>query len=98
MPIFEYVCQQCEYYFEALIMGRQRTKCPRCGSVKLERQVEMFAQGRPEEQVRGLNTNNVIAHARALLGNIPTIPRYKTKGMGSPGRRSPRSTVARIGP
>jgi putative FmdB family regulatory protein len=94
MPIFEYVCQQCEHYFEALLMGTQRTECPRCGSMKLERQVEMFAQGRAGGQTRGLNTDNVIAHARALLGNIPTIPRHKTKAMGSPGRRSRRSTVA----
>jgi putative FmdB family regulatory protein len=94
MPIFEYVCHRCNNRFERLIMGPQRPKCPECGSVRLERQVEAFFQGRPAAAPRSLNCDSVIAHARALLGNIPTIPRYKTKGMGSPGRRSSRSTVA----
>lgn len=95
MPIFEYVCNRCHNRFERLIMGPQRPKCPECGSVRLERQVEAFCQGRPEPATRTLNCDSVIAHARALLGNIPTIPRHKTKGLGgSPGRRSARSTVA----
>jgi hypothetical protein len=29
-----------------------------------------------------------------VLGNIPTIPRHQTKNLGSPGRRSRRSTAA----
>ena len=94
MPIFEYVCQKCRHRFERLVLTRQRPKCPECASVKLERQVEAFAQGRPAQKPRGLNSDSVIAHARALLGDIPTIPRYKTSGLGSPGRRSRRSIVA----
>lgn len=95
MPIFEYVCQNCGHGFEFLAINHRRPKCPECGGARLQRQVEAFAQGRPAEGVRGLNTDNVLAHARALLGNIPTIPRHKTKGLGgSPGRRSRRSTVA----
>jgi len=94
MPIFEYVCKTCHHRFERVVLGRQRPKCPECGSVKLERQVEAFTQGRPAQRPRGLNSDSVIAHARALLGNIPTIPRYQTKDLGSPGRRSRRSTVA----
>lgn len=93
MPIFEYVCKKCHHRFECLVLGQQRPTCPACASGKLERQVEAFAQGRPTHQTRGLNSPSVIAHARALLGNIPTIPRYQTKDLGSPGRRSRRSMV-----
>jgi putative FmdB family regulatory protein len=94
MPIFEYVCQQCHLRFERLVLDKEKPSCPECASTKLERQVEAFTQGRPTQQPRGLNSDSVIAHARALLGDIPTIPRYKTKDIGSPGRRSRRSTVA----
>jgi putative FmdB family regulatory protein len=93
MPIFEYVCKKCHHRFERVVLGRQRARCPECASAKLERQVGVFAQGRPTKQGRGINSDSVIAHARALLGNIPTIPRYKTKDIGSPGRRSRRSMV-----
>jgi len=94
MPIYEYVCKKCHHRFEQIVLRQERPKCPQCASVRLERQVEAFAQGRPGEKTRGLNTDSVIAHARALVGNIPTIPRYQTTGLGSPGRRSRRSTVA----
>lgn len=94
MPIFEYVCQKCHHRFEHLVLGPQRPKCPACASGKLERQVEAFTQGRPAQRPRGLNSDSVLAHARALLGNIPTIPRYKSNNLGgSPGRRSRRSMV-----
>jgi putative FmdB family regulatory protein len=93
MPIFEYVCKKCHHRFERLVLGQQRPRCPVCASGKLERQVEAFAEGRPTPETRGLNTPNVIAHARALLGNIPTIPRYRTKNLGSLSRRSRRSVV-----
>jgi putative FmdB family regulatory protein len=93
MPIFEYVCRKCHHRFEFVVLGREKPKCPECASLRLDRQVEAFTQGRPAQKPRGINSDSVIAHARALLGNIPTIPRYKTKDLGSPGRRSPRSVV-----
>jgi putative FmdB family regulatory protein len=89
MPIFEYVCKKCHHRFERVVMGQQRPKCPECASARLERQVEAFIQGR-SEQPRGLNTDSVLAHARALLGNIPTLPRHKTKDIASPSKRSRR--------
>jgi putative FmdB family regulatory protein len=94
MPIFEYVCKKCHHRFERLVMGSQRPNCPECASMRLERQVEPFSQGRAAQKPRGINSDSVIAHARALLGNIPTIPRHQTKNLGSPGRRSRRSTAA----
>lgn len=94
MPIFEFVCQKCHLRFESIVLNQNRPRCPECASLKLERQVEAFVQGRAPKQSRAINSDSVIAHARALLGNIPTIPRHQTKNLGSPGRRSPRSIVA----
>jgi putative FmdB family regulatory protein len=43
MPIFEYVCKECEHEFEALVFGQQKAACPKCQSKKLEPQLSVFA-------------------------------------------------------
>jgi putative FmdB family regulatory protein len=43
MPIFEYVCKECEHEFEALVFGQQKAECPKCKSKKLEPQLSVFA-------------------------------------------------------
>jgi putative FmdB family regulatory protein len=43
MPIFEYVCKECQHEFEALIFGKQKAECPKCQSTKLEPQLSVFA-------------------------------------------------------
>jgi putative FmdB family regulatory protein len=43
MPIFEYVCQECQHEFEALLFGRDKAKCPKCQSKKLSPQLSVFA-------------------------------------------------------
>jgi putative FmdB family regulatory protein len=43
MPIFEYVCKDCQHAFEALVLGKQRAECPKCQSKKLEPQLSVFA-------------------------------------------------------
>ena len=43
MPIFEYVCQECQHEFEALVFGRDKAKCPKCQSNKLSPQLSVFA-------------------------------------------------------
>jgi putative FmdB family regulatory protein len=43
MPIFEYICKECQHEFEALIFGKQTAECPKCQSKKLEPQLSMFA-------------------------------------------------------
>jgi putative FmdB family regulatory protein len=43
MPIFEYICQQCEHEFEALVFGRDKAACPKCQSKKLNPQLSVFA-------------------------------------------------------
>jgi putative FmdB family regulatory protein len=45
MPIFEYICKECDHQFEALVMGKNSDKavCPKCQSRKLKPQLSVFA-------------------------------------------------------
>ena len=43
MPIFEYVCENCDYEFEALVYGNQKAECPKCHGKKLKTQLSVFA-------------------------------------------------------
>jgi len=43
MPIFEYICQECQHEFEALVFGKDKASCPKCHSKKLEPQLSVFA-------------------------------------------------------
>lgn len=45
MPIFEYVCQECDHKFETIVLGRQKPKCPKCESKKLRQRISSFAVG-----------------------------------------------------
>ena len=43
MPIFEYVCKECQHSFEALVYGKEKAACPKCESKKLEPKLSVFA-------------------------------------------------------
>ena len=43
MPSFEYICQECQHEFETLVFGRDKAKCPKCQSQKLNPQLSVFA-------------------------------------------------------
>ena len=43
MPIFEYVCKECQHEFEALVFGKNKTACPKCESKKLAPKLSVFA-------------------------------------------------------
>jgi putative FmdB family regulatory protein len=43
MPIFEYVCKDCQHEFEALVFGRDKAAGPKCQSKKLSPQLSVFA-------------------------------------------------------
>jgi putative FmdB family regulatory protein len=43
MPIFEYICKECQHEFESLVFGRDKAKCPKCQSQKLSPQLSVFA-------------------------------------------------------
>jgi len=44
MPIFEYICNDCNSNFELLIRSiDQDTKCPQCGSEQVTKLISTFA-------------------------------------------------------
>ncbi|HTW59393.1 MAG TPA: zinc ribbon domain-containing protein [Terriglobales bacterium] len=43
MPIFEYICKECEHHFEVLVYGKEKAACPKCHATKLEPQLSVFA-------------------------------------------------------
>jgi putative FmdB family regulatory protein len=43
MPIFEYICQECDHHFEALVYGKEKAECPKCHTRKLTPQLSVFA-------------------------------------------------------
>lgn len=45
MPIFEYVCRECNHRFELLIQGSAEAACPQCNATKLEKQYSAFGVG-----------------------------------------------------
>lgn len=47
MPIYEYLCRQCDNRFETLVRAAEAVACPSCGGVKLEKQLSVFSQGSP---------------------------------------------------
>lgn len=45
MPIYEYICRECDHSFEAIITGSAKAKCPACSSGRLDQQYSGFAVG-----------------------------------------------------
>jgi putative FmdB family regulatory protein len=45
MPIYEYVCRDCERRFEAIVTASRPAACPDCESRDLQKQHSVFAVG-----------------------------------------------------
>ena len=43
MPLYEYVCQDCESQAELLVQGSQQPECPKCGGAKLTKLLSVVA-------------------------------------------------------
>ena len=43
MPLFEYICADCQKRFEALVMGSKKPECPSCHGRNLEQQLSVFS-------------------------------------------------------
>ncbi len=48
MPIFEYVCLECNHRFELLVLGSTVPACPSCKTTKLQKQFSAFGVGATE--------------------------------------------------
>jgi len=43
MPIYEYVCMECESHFEELVRNGHDPDCPDCGTENVRKQFSVFA-------------------------------------------------------
>lgn len=43
MPIYEYICKNCNHAFELLVMGKKKPQCPKCDNQRLDKQWSVFA-------------------------------------------------------
>jgi putative FmdB family regulatory protein len=43
MPIYEYVCMECESHFEELVRGSEQVHCPDCEATNVSKQFSSFA-------------------------------------------------------
>jgi len=43
VPIYEYVCLECESRFEELVRGEEVVSCPECAGANVSRQFSSFA-------------------------------------------------------
>jgi putative FmdB family regulatory protein len=55
MPIFEYICEDCDSRFEVIVQGSAVPVCPACEGAKLKKQLSVFAVGAtPAAAERGI--------------------------------------------
>ena len=48
MPIYEYLCKDCDTTYERLVRSStDKIECPKCGSAKKELQFSVFASSKP---------------------------------------------------
>jgi putative FmdB family regulatory protein len=43
MPIFEYICRDCQRHFETIVTASRAAACPSCHGQQLEKQHSVFA-------------------------------------------------------
>jgi putative FmdB family regulatory protein len=43
VPIYEYVCMECELHFEELVRSEEQVACPDCAATNVARQFSSFA-------------------------------------------------------
>src|SRR6185437_15339676 len=50
VPIYEYVCMECESHFEELVRNGEEPDCPDCASANVRKQFSVFATHGTAEQ------------------------------------------------
>ncbi|HPU93619.1 MAG TPA: zinc ribbon domain-containing protein [Candidatus Saccharicenans sp.] len=54
MPLYEYICLQCQHRFEALVkMNQAEVVCPRCQSQQVKKLISSFGIGGPGRRGKG---------------------------------------------
>ena len=50
VPIYEYVCMECESHFEELVRNGEAVGCPDCEATNVRKKFSVFATGGAAEQ------------------------------------------------
>ena len=69
MPIYEYVCMECESHFEELVRNGHDPDCPDCGAANVRKQFSVFAThgtGQQQPSVGGVSPDSPVG--RAIVG------------------------------
>ena len=45
MPIFEYICRECNHCFETIVQGSTVPACPSCKATALDKKFSVFGVG-----------------------------------------------------
>lgn len=53
MPVFEYICMECEEEFEKLVFGNPKVECPKCGSIEITKKFSVFGMSGVEKPSTG---------------------------------------------
>jgi putative FmdB family regulatory protein len=43
VPVYEYVCMECESHFEELVRGDEQPPCPECEATNVRKKFSVFA-------------------------------------------------------
>ncbi len=46
MPMYEYLCKECDHAFEMLVQGEEHVECPECRSAQVEKMLSVPAAPR----------------------------------------------------
>ncbi len=72
MPLYEYVCHQCNHAFEALVFGAEGgATCPKCESAKVEKQ----PSARPAADGGGVAADGMQLQRAAVRAGLSAVRR-----------------------
>ena len=78
MPLFEYICQECQQRFETITRGAVLPTCPSCHATTVEKQFSAFAVGGPSDSASSVGPGRVRQMGRPVLNELTRPRRTQT--------------------
>ena len=103
MPIYEYVCMECESHFEELVRNGEAVNCPDCDASNVRKQLSVFAtHGTAEQPSYGGDVRRRLLRRELWLRALsldratrPRSPAARAAVSRRGGRRSSSETATR---